>query len=167
MTFMKIIPRSLLLVSLALSTGCAQLGLTPGSAQWQDAAAPAVAPPPRPAETASPAAITAPVPRGARTAAAFDRTSEAQKAAALSAPASGQTLGKVTVSLGNPAEQGFWLKSAFVTAKAEGVVKLPDGKSVQVDLLPLAGGGAQMSLAAFRALDLNLTALPEVTVLRR
>ncbi len=40
------------------------------------------------------------------------------------------------------------------------------GTSVQVDLLP-GEGGAQLSLAAFRALGLGLTDLPEVTVFTR
>jgi hypothetical protein len=151
-------------VSLALGAGCARLDGAAGNGQWQDVAPPDIVPPPRPEAGAR---VVMAAPRGARTAEAFDRTSEAEKAAALAAPANGQTLGKVTVSLGNPAEQGFWMKSALVSTRTEGIVRLPDGKSVQVDLLPLTGGGPQLSLAAFRALDLPLTALPEVTVLRR
>lgn len=126
----------------------------------RDAAPVAAAPPP-------PAAARAIVPQGARTAAAFDRTSEAEKQAARAAPAAGAELGKLVVSLGNPAEQGFWLRSALVTAPRPGVVRLASGATVQVELLPLAGGGPQLSLAAYRALGLGLTELPSVTVLSR
>lgn len=126
----------------------------------------AVAPPPaQSAATVAPQRIAPPA--GSRTAAAFDRTSAAEKAAALAAPASGTALGQVTVSLGNPAEQGFWLRSALVKDKRPGVVKLASGKTAQVDLLPLTGGGPQLSLAAYRALGLGLTDLPQVTVLAR
>lgn len=161
---MKHVAHMIVIVPLAFGAGCARLERTATTGTWQEVAAPAVTPAPRPEETAR--VVIAP-PRGARTAAAFDRSSEAEKAAALAAPASGQVLGKVTVSLGSPVEQGFWLKSALVTSQTPGVIRLADGKTVKVDLLPLAGGGAQLSLAAFRALDLPLTALPEVTVLRQ
>jgi len=127
---------------------------------------PATAPPPAQVAAAVTPQRIAP-PAGSRTAAAFDRTSEAEKAAALAAPASGTTLGQVTVSLGNPAEQGFWLRSGLVKEKRAGVVKLASGKTAQVDLLPLTGGGPQLSLAAYRALGLGLTDLPQVTVLAR
>jgi len=154
-----------LLLMLALG-GCA--GLKPAAPPdgWTEAAAPASGPVPRPEA----GAVSAPVriaPAGARTAAAFDRTSAEDKAAALAAPASGAELGQVTVSLGNPAEQGFWLRSGLVTAPRPGVVRLPSGASAQVDLLPSTGGGAQLSLAAYRALGLGLTDLPLVTVLGR
>lgn len=125
-----------------------------------DAAPVAAAPQP-------PAAAPAIAPQGARTAAAFDRTSEAEKQAARAAPAAGAELGRLVVSLGNPAEQGFWLRSALVAAPRPGVVRLASGATVQVDLLPLAGGGPQLSLAAYRALGLGLTELPGVTVLSR
>lgn len=126
---------------------------------------PTAAAPPAGTVTAAPQRIAPPA--GSRSAAAFDRTSEAERAAARAAPATGQVLGQATVSLGNPADQGFWLRSALVTEKRPGVVKLPSGATVQVDLLPLAGGGPQLSLAAYRALGLGLTALPTVSVLSR
>jgi hypothetical protein len=72
-------------------------------------------------------------------------------------------LGLVTVALGPPAEQGFWLKSALVAEAGKGWVVTATGAMVAVDLLP-AEGAAQLSLAAFRALDLALTDLPEVLV---
>lgn len=115
----------------------------------------------------APSAATILAPRGAKTAAAFDQTTAAQKQAALQAPSGGTQLGKVAVSLGNPAEQGFWLKTDLVKAKRAGVVELANGKTVQLDLLPVTGGGAQLSLAAYRALGLGLTDLPNVTVLGR
>ncbi|WP_323041367.1 hypothetical protein [Gemmobacter sp.] len=122
--------------------------------------APPVAAPP-------PAAAPVVAPQGARTAAAFDRTTEADKQAARAVAATGAELGKLVVSLGNPAEQGFWLRSALVKAARPGVVRLASGASVQVDLLPATGGGPQLSLAAYRALGLGLTDLPTVTVLTR
>ena len=143
----------------ALFAGCDRAGRGGGEI-WQDIAAPSLSPLPRPEPGA-------PQPRGARTAEAFDRTSAADKAAALAAPADGAVLGKVVVSLGNPAEQGFWVRSALVAAPRPGTVRLASGQTAQVGLLPLTGGGPQMSLATFRALGLGLTDLPEVTVLGR
>ena len=126
------------------------------------------APPPQSASAApAPAPAARIAPAGARTAAAYDRTTAEERAAATAKPAGGAELGKVVVSLGNPAEQGFWLRSALVAEKRAGSVKLASGASVAVDLLPLQGGGAQLSLAAYRALGLALTELPSVTVLGR
>ena len=132
---------------------------------WEDTAAPAAAPQPRPAAgTAAPRLA----PQNARSAAAFDRTTEAERAAAVAAPVTGGALGEVVVSLGNPAEPGFWLRSGLVTAQRPGSVRIASGASVQVDLLPLGGGGGpQLSLAAYRALGLGLTDLPKVTVYGR
>ena len=73
------------------------------------------------------------------------------------------SLGTVVVGLGSPAEQGLWLKSPLVVAKAKGRVVTQSGASVAVDLLP-GSGAASLSLAAFRALGLGLTDLPEVTI---
>ncbi len=120
------------------------------------AATPAVAP--------SAPEILPPLGEG-QTAATLDQSSEDEKAAALAAPAAGGAaeLGKVVVSLGSPAEQGFWLRTALVTAPGKGRVVTAGGASANVDLIP-GTGGAQLSLAAFRALNLSLTDLPEVTV---
>ena len=123
----------------------------------------------QPAAPVAEAALAAPPPKaGARTAEALDTTTEAQRAAATAAPApAGQAaLGKVSVSLGDPTAAGFWLKTALVTAPTPGLVKLASGQTVQVELQP-GSAAAQLSLAAYRALGLSLTDLPEVELFRR
>jgi uncharacterized protein YceK len=102
---------------------------------------------------------------GAQSAEALDQTTEAERAAATAAPAAAteRELGRVVVGLGPVTEQGFWLKSTLVTEPAKGRVVTAAGTSVAVDLLP-SDGGATLSLAAFRALELSLTELPEVVV---
>ncbi|WP_127048744.1 hypothetical protein [Pseudorhodobacter sp. E13] len=105
-------------------------------------------------------------PAGARTAAALDTTTAEQKAAALAAPAKPageQALGKTAVALGNVTEPGFWLRSSLVKTAGPGRVVTAAGGSIAVDLIP-GEGAAQLSLAAFRALNLPLTDLPEVTI---
>ncbi len=100
----------------------------------------------------------------AQSADTLDATSAVEKAAALSAGAAGGAeLGRVIVSLGDPAAQGFWLRSSLVAVPAKGRVVTDEGASIAVDLLPGAGS-AQLSLPAFRALGLPLTGLPLVTV---
>jgi hypothetical protein len=118
----------------------------------------AIAPPPI-ATTGLPGAA------GAQTAESLDQTTEAERAAAVAAPSGGaeRELGRTVVALGDVAEQGFWLKSNLVTAPAKGRVATGAGASVNVDLLP-SEGGATLSLAAYRALGLALTDLPEITV---
>jgi hypothetical protein len=108
--------------------------------------------------------VTLPDLGAGQSAAALDQTTAAEKAAAT-APMAGaaRELGRTTVALGSPAEQGFWLKSALVAAPGKGRVTTVSGASVAVDLQP-GTGGALLSLAAFRALGLPLTDLPEVTV---
>jgi hypothetical protein len=122
-------------------------------------------PRPKAAETAAPLGrVQALAPAGAQTAETLDRTTEAERAAAIADPVAGaRELGRTSVALGSPAEQGFWLKSPLVTAPGKGKVVTAAGASVAVDLLPGAGG-AMLSLAAYRALGLALTDLPEVTV---
>ena len=119
------------------------------------------------ADVAAPVEVAPPAPvlGSGTTAATLDTTTAAERKEALAAPATGgeRALGKVAVSLGSPVEQGFWLRTALVTAPGKGRVVTADGKSVAVDLLPGASG-AQLSLAAYRALGLSLTDLPEVTV---
>lgn len=103
---------------------------------------------------------------GGQSAAALDTTTAAERAAAvavMAAPSGAQELGKVRVSLGNPAEAGFWLKGEIVPAVGKGRVTTAAGQSVAVELRP-GVGAAQLSLPAFRALGLALTDLPEVTV---
>ena len=111
-----------------------------------------------------PLSATAPL-GGAQSAAALDQSTDDEKAAATATPAANteRNLGSVVVALGSPAEQGFWLKSALVSAPAKGRVVTAAGKSVNVDLQPGAGA-ALLSLAAYRALGLGLTDLPEVAV---
>lgn len=108
--------------------------------------------------------VTLPILGQGQTAAALDETTAAEKAAAVAAPVAGaRALGKTTVALGSPAEQGFWLKSPLVAGAGKGKVVTAGGASVAVDLQP-GTGGSLLSLAAFRALGLALTDLPEVTV---
>ena len=111
-----------------------------------------------------PLSATAPL-GGAQSAAALDQTTDVEKAAATATPAANaeRDLGSVVVALGSPAEHGFWLKSALVSAPAKGRVVTAAGKSVNVDLQP-GTGAALLSLAAYRALGLGLTDLPEVAV---
>lgn len=95
----------------------------------------------------------------------LDTTSDAEKAEALAAPAATdeRELGKAVVALGPPAEQGLWLKTELVTDVVEGRIETVEGKSLTLELRP-GTGGALLSLAAFQALGLPLTGLPEVTV---
>ncbi|WP_101341563.1 hypothetical protein [Cereibacter azotoformans] len=95
--------------------------------------------------------------------ASLDRTTEAERRAALAPAAAGRPLGTVTAGLGAPTEPGFWLRSALVAAEQPGRVELEGGRSVAVTLRP-GSGAAQLSLPAFRALGLGLTDLPLVTV---
>ena len=102
---------------------------------------------------------------GAQSAAALDQTTQAEKAKATATPANsaGRDLGSVVVALGSPAEQGFWLRSTLVSVPTSGRVVTAAGTSVNVDLQP-GTGAALLSLAAYRALGLGLTDLPEITV---
>lgn len=129
----------------------------------------AAAPVPAVAPQVTQPALAAPPPRpGARTAETLDTTTPEQRAAAIATPAPAATapIGRVSVSLGAPTVAGFWLKSALVGQAGPGLVKTAAGKTVQVELQP-GEGAAQLSLAAYRALGLALTDLPEVEVYRR
>lgn len=114
-------------------------------------------------EAAAP--MARPVIGAGASAAALDQSTEAERAAAVAAkPVGGErVLGTAVVALGSPAEQGLWVKSPLIVAKAKGRVVTESGASVAVDLLP-GSGAASLSLAAFRALGLGLTDLPEVTI---
>ena len=96
---------------------------------------------------------------------ALDQTSAAEKAAALAAPAAGgeRELGRAVVALGPPAEQGLWVQTGLVSAATPGRVVAPNGQSLAVDLRP-GTGGALMSLAAYQALGIGLTDLPELVI---
>ena len=120
------------------------------------------APPP-----AASTAATSVLQGGGQTVAALDTTTAAEKAAAAKPVAGGGKLGSTVASLGDATEGGFWIKTPLAKAPAKGrVVNPANGKSANVDLQPLSGGGAgsQLSLAAMQALGLSLTDLPEVEV---
>lgn len=78
------------------------------------------------------------------------------------------SLGTTVASLGNPAEQGLWIKTPLVTAQGPGrVVYAKTGKSVSVTLIPLDGAataGSQLSLNAMQSLGAPLSDLPTVEV---
>ena len=75
-------------------------------------------------------------------------------------------LGSAVASLGDPTKAGNWVETALVTAPTKGRVTLASGQSLDVDLLPGTGAptSARMSIGAFKALDLKLTDLPEITI---
>lgn len=120
---------------------------------------------PQPATEFAPAVSTTTLGARAVSAETLDKTSAAEKAAALAAPAAGgeREFGKVVVALGPPADQGIWLSSDLVKEKAQGRIVTAAGRSLAVELRP-GTGGALLSLAAFQALGLSLTELPQVTV---
>lgn len=153
----------LLLALAVLLSGCGN-GVKPGL--FGRTSAPPAAEPEEPVLT--PELSAPPPPVGAVTVEALDTTTEAQRAAATATPVpeGDAALGKVVVSLGDVTQAGFWLRSPLVAAARPGLVKTAGGQTVQVDLLP-GEGAAQLSLAAFRALGLGLTDLPEVTVYGR
>jgi hypothetical protein len=149
------------LVALALS-GCALFQTGEG----QGRSGPVTGPSNSPTATEfAPAVGTTALGARAVSAAALDTTTEAEKAAALAAPPAGgeRVLGKTVVALGPPAEQGLWLSSELVTAVTQGRIETAAGRSLALELRP-GTGGALLSLAAFQALGLSLTELPEVTV---
>lgn len=160
LTFRMALTNPLRLICLGLGllalTGCAS-GLPPFLQGKADAAA----------QPDVPMADFQPIapPLGATTAEALDTTTPEQRAAALAvpAPSSGGPLGTVSASLGAVTEPGFWLRTGLVKAVQQGRVELPGGKAVQVELRP-GEGAAQLSLAAYRALGLGLTDLPDVVV---
>jgi hypothetical protein len=115
-------------------------------------------------EMSAPSGTTALGARAVR-AEVLDTTTAEEKAAALAAPAASgeRALGRVVVALGPPAEQGLWLRTALVSEVVQGRVETAAGKSLTLELRP-GTGGALLSLAAFQALGLSLTDLPQVSV---
>jgi hypothetical protein len=94
-------------------------------------------------------------------------------AVVIDAPAAPQppraSLPATTVaSLGDVREPGLWMRTPLVSAPKRGTVRDPaSGRSVALDLIPIEGepgAGSRMSLAAYQALGLPLTALPELRV---
>ena len=159
---MKYSPFVLLLAaSLALS-GCAGLGMNSSALAVQTGAA-GTKPKTRPL-------VARPMPARPRSPEDFDVTTvEERKAAVTARPLpEAKRLGSTVASLGNPAEQGFWMKTPLVRTATRGRIVYPvTGTSVEVDLFPLDGpatGGSQVSLAAMRLLGAPLTALPELVV---
>ena len=162
---------SLALVAMPLLAGCAQIGLFA-----QKEREPAVGVGVESPDPETPRPETRPVgagirpPPGARTAEEFDTTTAAERVAALAPPAAAtRELGRTIASLGAPSEPGYWLRTPLVDAVRAGRVRHePSGASVRVELRPSGGApgsGSQLSLAAFRALELPLTDLPELLVL--
>ncbi len=103
---------------------------------------------------------------------ALDRSTEAERIAALvPAAAGGRELGETLASLGGVSEAGMWLRTGLVREVTLGQVTLRDGSAtLQVELRPSGaapGAGSQLSLAAFRALDLPLTQLVRLRVATR
>ncbi|MFD1912003.1 hypothetical protein [Halodurantibacterium flavum] len=118
--------------------------------------------------TAAPAPRPGAIVGGAGTqAAAYDVATPEQRAAATAPATGGRELGRATVSLGNPAEQGFWLRTPLVSTETPGRVVAANGQSVNVTLIPATGTGGRLSLSAFQALGLPLTSLPSVQVFTR
>lgn len=151
--------RALLLLSLSLAVpGCS---VFEGFGKGGDAPAAN----PGLATEFAPAVTTTALGASGHSAAALDKTSDAEKAAALAKPvASGEReLGKAVVALGPPAETGLWVQSVLVQTKGQGRVVAPGGKTLAVELRP-GSGGALMSLSAYQALGLPLTGLPELTL---
>lgn len=106
---------------------------------------------------------------GGQSAESLDATTEAEKAAATQAPVNTSDLGTTIASLGDPTEQGFWLRTPLVTEETEGAVETEGGAVVKVKLIPIDGpptAGSRISLAAMRALDLGLTDLATLKVSR-
>jgi hypothetical protein len=96
---------------------------------------------------------------------ALDTTSAAEKEAALAAPApsAGGELGRQVVALGSPADPGLWVQTSLVAAVTKGSVRAPNGQTLSVELRP-GSGAALMSLAAYQALGIALTDLPELVI---
>ena len=117
--------------------------------------------------------LTAPVPRPtARTADELNTTSPQQRAEAAAAPAGRQErLGTTVASLGDPTQPGFWIKTPLVSAAGKGrIVNPANGKSANVEMLPLPGpasGGSQVSLPALQLIGVSLTDLPRIEVYRQ
>lgn len=150
--------RILLLTALILPlAGCADLNL------FQDRDDGPRRPVPRPE-------IIEEIPEDAREVEEFDTTSTEEREEALgdvTTESVGDLLGTTIASLGDPTEQGFWLKTPLVSEITQGrVVYEASGVTVRVELRPseAAGGGSQISLAAMRLLGVALTALPELSV---
>ena len=158
----------------ALLGACALVQVADEAVPAVDAAEDATTVRPNPRPEALNTSAAPPPSATARTVAQFDTTSADQKKAAVlaaeekAAKGEGRALGRT--SLGDAAQPGLWIKTPLVSAPATGrVVSAKNGKSVELDLLPLDGpktAGSQLSLAALRVIDAPLTDLTEVDVFR-
>lgn len=120
------------------------------------------APQPAP-RTAASVQTTATADMGAATPVA---ATDSGAAAAVAAGAKG-SLGTTVASLGAAGQGGLWLKTPLVKAKTNGrIVNTETGKSANVTLMPLAGGGSgsQASIGALQAVGAGLTDLPTLEV---
>ncbi|MEM7723560.1 MAG: hypothetical protein AAF376_14490 [Pseudomonadota bacterium] len=81
--------------------------------------------------------------------------------------AGGGFLGFTVASLGDASDPGLWLETPLVDEERPGRVINERGQVLTVTLRPSGGergSGSRMSLEAFQALSIPLTALPTVTV---
>lgn len=144
-------------------SGCAQIGGVLGRGASSPAAGSAAA---SGAGRPNSGGILNPV---SEPAADLDTVSAAERARAQEARG-GKRLGTTIASLGDPTREGLWVRTPLVRAQAEGRIEDPKtGASVAVQLLPLdaaPGAGSQVSLSAMNAMNLSLTALPEIAVFR-
>lgn len=156
----------------AFGAACAQLPFSPRSAAPEAAIDIAVQQPDsdttRPAPRPGRGAVQA-LGRTGMAADILDMTSPEERSAALQAPAARtQLLGETLASLGGVGEPGLWLRTGLVSQTQQGRVELQQGSgSLRVELRPSgapAGSGSQLSLAAFRSLNLQLTELVPLRV---
>ncbi|SLN49138.1 hypothetical protein ROA7450_02422 [Roseovarius albus] len=122
---------------------------------------------------AEPAVLTdaPPPPKDASSVEEFDTTTATARAEAVKEAETSngaKFLGNTIASLGAPTEPGIWMKTSLVKSQVKGRVDYPaKGTSVVVELVPLEaskGAGSQISLAAMRLIEADLTGLPEVKV---
>ncbi len=114
---------------------------------------------------------TPPPPKNASSVEEFDTTTASARAEAVKEAEKSngaKYLGQTIASLGPPSEPGIWMKTPLVKSAVKGRVDYPaKGTSVVVELVPLdasQGAGSQISLAAMRLIEADLTGLPEVKV---
>ncbi|WP_254054597.1 hypothetical protein [Roseovarius sp. EL26] len=112
-----------------------------------------------------------PPPSNANSVEEFDTTTASARAEAVAEAeksSGAKYLGNTIASLGPPSEPGIWMKTPLVKSMTKGRVDYPaKGTSVVLELVPLdasTGAGSQISLAAMRLIEADLTSLPEVKV---
>lgn len=83
------------------------------------------------------------------------------------APAASGLLGETLAGLGSPGEAGLWLRTGLVDRVRPGRVISASGQTQAVELRPSGAAptaGSHLSLAAMRALGLNLSQLATLRV---